>query len=188
MTTYAPTYTPRWKGTYVAMGIQHTLTLRAARGSSYATMDGYKDRAREVFAGFADVLGDDFSWVKAEVALTDSDVFVPGTTPTVAVPGTFDFSAISAIAKIKGLTFAGKAADGRARFTLFGLWFLDDSPGDEGANGIITPGEHSGVAGAVSTANTYFHAASGSAAGWYSRATYKANDHLLKLVRRGIIG
>lgn len=187
MTTYSPDFTPRWKGTYVAAGVQHSIQFRGARGDTFSTMDGYKDRAREIFEAMAGDLADDFAWVKAEIALTDSDVFIPATTPTVSVSGDNAVALYSPMKKISGLTFSGKTPTGRARFTMYGLLYLSDGPTGLGADGIITPAEAGGITSVVSTAGTYFKGNSGETAVWYNRATYKPNDHLLKLVRRGII-
>lgn len=187
MTTYAPTFTSRWRGTYVAGGIQHTIQFRGARGATFATMDGYKDRAREIFAAVATNLYDDFAWVGAEICLTDTELFSPSTIPGITVPGEYDGSSTSALSRIKGLTFSGKAPGSRARFTMFGVHFFDDGAAQLGADGIITPAEFAGIASVLVTANTYFYANSGGLAGWHNRATYKQNDHLLKLVRRGTI-
>jgi hypothetical protein len=187
MTTFAPTYTSRWRGKYVAGGIQHTLQLRGERGATYATMDGYKDRAREIFADLAAYLYDDFAWIQADIALTDTEEFGPGTLPTVTVPGTVDGTVLSAVQRIKGLTFSGRATGSRGRFTMFGLHFADLADGSLGGDGVIRPSEVAGIGAVVTTANTYFHAGSGALAGWHNQATYKENDHLLKLVRRGTI-
>jgi hypothetical protein len=187
MTTFAPTFTPRWKGTYVAASVQHTLQLRGPRGASFSTMDGYRDRAREVFDALHGDLCSDFAWVSAEVALTDSDVFLPATTPTVGMAGTNSLSDYSPIDKISALTLSGRTDEGRSRFSIFGLLFLGSTPGDIGADGLVTTAEVAGLSSVIGTANTYFYGNSGQLAVWHNRATFKPNDHLLKLVRRGII-
>jgi hypothetical protein len=150
-------------------------------------MDGYKERARELFANLSAYLYEDFAWISAEVCLTDTEEFLPATTPTVTVPGEFDGSSTSAVARIKGLTFSGRAAGSRGRFTMFGIHFFDEGDTVIAADGIVTPTEVAGVGNCVTLANTYFYAGSGSLASWHNQATYKANDHLLKLVRRGTI-
>ena len=187
MTTYAAPFTSRWKGTYRVGGIQHTITLRGPRGATFATMDGYKDRAREIFAAMASVLFSDFAWIAAEVALTDTEEFLPATLPTVGTPGTVDPATVSAIGRIKGLTFSGKAPGSRARFTMFGCNYPQGGVGIPGSDGVITPSESAPIATVLGVAATYFYANSGQLAGWHNRATYKENDHLLRLVRRGTI-
>lgn len=161
--------------------------FRGPRGATFATMDGYKDRARECFTGVSAYLFDDFSWVSAEVALTDSEEFAPGTTPTVGTAGVVDATELSPKARIMGLTFTGRALGSRGKFTMFGCFFPGEAAGDFGGNGIISPSEFGGISTVVGVANTYFYANSGAHAAWNNRATYKENDHLLKLVRRGTI-
>jgi hypothetical protein len=187
MTTFAPTFTPRWKGKYIVAGLQHTIQIRGPRGASFSTMDGMKDRARELFDAAHGDLCSDFGWIEASVALTDSDVFLPATTPTVGTPGGNSISDYSPISKISAMTVSGKAADGRARFSMYGLLFLGSTPGDIGADGLVRASEFAALTSIVTTANTYFYANSGLLAKFHSVATYKPNDHLLKLVRRGTI-
>lgn len=187
MTTYAPPFTPRWRGKYVAGGIQHTIQFRGARGASFAAMTSFGERARELFSNMSLYLFSDFAWVSAEVALTDEEEFAPTTTPTSGVPGTIDPLTVSPVSRIKGLTFTGRAKGSRGKFTMFGCYFQQDDSGTFGGNGVITPDEVVGITNNVTLANTYFYANSGELAKWYSRATYKENDHLLKLVRRGTI-
>ena len=187
MTTFAPTFTSRWRGTYKVGGIQHTLQLRGPRGATFATMDGYKDRAREIFTAVNTYLCDDFEWISAEVCLTDTEEFLPATLPSPPAGGLIDGSVLSARARIRGTTFSGKAPGSRARFTMFGIMLADYATGAAGADGILTTAEVPGIASVLSTAATYFYANSGGLASWHNRATYKENDHLLKLVRRGTI-
>ncbi len=188
MTTFAPTISPRWKGTYVAGGVQHTLQLRSPRGATFADIDTFaRAAAQTMFGAVLAFLADDYSWVQAEIALTDSDVFLPATTPTVASPGLVALSTFSATKKISAVTLTGKSATARARFSMFGLFIPADNPGDIGEDGNLTPAELAGLATIIATANTNARAADGSQATYHSRATYKENDHLLKLVRRGII-
>jgi len=187
MTTWAPTFTSRWRGTYKVGGIQHTLQLRGPRGATFATMDGYKDRARELFTAVNTFLFDDFEWISAEVCLTDTEEFLPATLPGAPAGGLIDGSVLAPRARIRGATFSGKAPGSRARFTLFGISLADYAAGSAGGDGVLTPAELPGLSTIISTAGTYFYANSGGLASWHNRATYKENDHLLKLVRRGTI-
>ncbi len=187
MTTYAPNFTPRWRGHYVAAGVQHAIQFRGPRGATFATMDGYRDRARELFANWASFLAVDFAWISSEVALTDEDLFNPATTPVVLVPGTLPVNTYSPVMKISALTFSGRAPGSRAKFSVFGLQFGVDATTALGRDGIITPAEASAISATTALAAIYFYANSGQLAQWHQRGTWKENDHLLKLVRRGII-
>lgn len=187
LTTYAPTFTPRYRATYICAGLRHTITARGPRGASFSTMDGYKDRMRELFSFCHGDLCEDFTWVQGEVALTDSDVFLPATTPSAITAGGNALSDYSPITKISAMTISGKADDSRARFSIFGLLFGGTTPGDIGSDGLVKASELAALASMVTLANTYFYANSGQLAHYRSIATYKPNDHLLKLVRRGTI-
>lgn len=187
MTTYAPTFTSRWRGKYRAAGIQHTIQFRGPRGATFSTMDGYGFHAYNLFTALQDYLYDDFVWIAAEVALTDTEEFLPGTLPSGISGAAVDATLVSAVHKIKGLTFSGKASGSRARCTMFGLSFADSAPGGVGANGIISPSEVAGIGTAITQLNAWGYANSGTLAVWHNQATYKENDHLLKLVRRGTI-
>lgn len=187
MTTFAPTFSPRWKGTYVVAGVQHTIQFRSSRGTTFSGMDAFAGIAASIFDAVHGDLCSDFGWVQAEIALTDSDVFLPATTPSVTTPGGNSISDYSPIDKISAMTLTGKSPTARSRFSIFGLLFLGSTPGDIGADGNVTISELAGLATIIGIANTSAHAADGSVAVFHSRATFKPNDHLLKLVRRGII-
>lgn len=187
MTTYAPTFTPRYRATYICAGLRHTITVRGPRGLSFSDMDNYNNRLRELFSMCHGSLCDDFAWVSGEVAMTDSDVFLPGTTPGAITAGGNALSDYSPISKISAMTISGKSEDSRARFSVFGLLAGGTTPGDMGQDGLIRPSELTALTGMVTLANTYFYANSGQIARFRNLATYKPNDHLLKLVRRGII-
>lgn len=187
MTTYAPNFTPRYKATYVVGGIQHTIQVRAARGSAAFVVEGLKDIVGQCFDALAAAVMSDLLWINAEYALTDSDDFVPSVVPTITTAPTFDESTIGPRARIRGLTFSGRATGSKARFTMFGVYENDTFSADDGSDGTITPSELPGLSTVLTLAANNFHSGSGQLATWHQRATYKENDHLLRLVRRGII-
>lgn len=186
MTTYAPTFTPRWKGNYVAAGVQHSIQGRGPRGTTFSDMQFFAGFMDELFGAVTAVLADDFAWVDASIALTDSDVFLPATTPT-GVTGTVDTTGIAPRKRIRALTFSGRTATGRSRISMFGIMLDDDLATDEGGDGLVTVAELAGIATIVTRLNSSYRGNSGDLAAWHNRGTYKENDHLLKLVRRGII-
>lgn len=187
MTTYAPNFTPRYKLTYRAGGITHTIQVRGVRGATLATMDAVGAQLSACFnalpAGnkFADLTA-----LSAETALTDSDVFVPAIFVALTV-GTLVVSAYSPRARIRGLTFNGRAPGSRAKFTIFGYRQPDELAATEGGDGQILTAEAAAVGTIAGLATTHFRANSGEAAVFAGRATYKENDHLLRLVRKGTI-
>jgi hypothetical protein len=187
MTTYAPTFTPRLKVSYKNGRIAHTIQVRGGRGSSLATMSGMVDPVANCFVALAAYLLNDFAWIQAEVALTDEETFVPVPVSGITVTGGVALTTQSAITRIRGLTISGRAAGSRARFTMFTPQFAANVDGSEGADGVITATEIPALTTIAGIANTYFRANSGDTALWRNHGTYKGNDHLLKLVRRGIV-
>jgi len=190
MSTHAANFTGRYRAHYIAAGVQHSILIRAPRGADLATViTNGQNGAAGVFAPTTALLADDFAWLSAEVALEDTEIFDPAPTPS-AVLGTVDFATgnWSARKRVSGLTFSGRSAGSRARFTLYGLDINGDLSTDIGANGIITVAEFSAIDGIVTSANTHNFAGNGEPASFYRRGTHKVNDKLLKLVRRGFIG
>jgi len=187
MTTYAPTFTPRLRCHYFAGRIAHSIQVRGPRGASLATMTGLVDPVANMFVALAAYLYSDFAWVSAEVALTDSETFVPVPVSGIVPVGAIVLVAQSAANRIRGLTVSGRAPGSRGRFTMFGLFFNGSADTDIAADGVVTATEVPAMTTVSGIANTYFKANSGDATLWYNRGTYKQNDHLLKLVRRGVI-
>src|SRR5690349_16402871 len=193
MTTYAPNFTPRLRVHYVACGLQHTIQVRAPRGTGAGPLSDRRGVIHDIFNLWAPKLCTDFAFISAEYALTDSELFTP-IDPPFPVTGTKGPGLYSAKQKVTSTNFAGRAATSRARFSLFGiLWIQDiiadalDAEDDGSRNGIVTPAENALVADTATAATSQFFANSGEATSWYPRATIKTNDHLLKLVRRGTI-
>lgn len=186
MTTYAPNFTPRYKLHYKVGNIEHTVQIRTPRGTDLGGTEFAGHALRDIWNGLAAYLLDDLVFLTAEVALTDSDVFGPASLP-VAVTGTLDPADYNARERIRGLTWNGRSTGSKARFTLFGLMFPDEGTGVVGSDGLILGSEVAAITSGAATATTYFKAGSGNAAVFQGRATYKENDHLLSLVRKGTI-
>lgn len=187
MTTYAPTFTPRLRVHYKVGGIAHSLQVRGTRGASLATMESLKDPVANCFVAVAAFLYDDFEWISAEVALTDSEIFSPVAVSGIVPVGAVALGTTSAVLRIRGLTISGRAPGSRGRFTMFGLSLPQGDVTSTAGDGVLTAAELPALVTIKGLADTYFKANSGDATIWYSRGTYKGNDHLLKLVRRGII-
>lgn len=187
MTTYAPNFTPRYKLTYRHGGITHTSMVRGVRGASLATMDAVGAQLVACWdlipaaAKYTDLLA-----LSAETALTDSDVFVPALFPAMT-PGTSAPNLASAMIRVTGLSWTGRAPGSHARFTMFGIFYGSDAPAGFGADGQILTSELAAIGSIAALATTHFKAGSGENAVFPGRATLKVNDHLLRLVRRGII-
>lgn len=187
MTTYAPNFTPRYKLRYRAGGIEHTIQVRSERGATFAATENLKDTIRACYQAVVARAYNDFVFLSAEIALTDSDVFSPAAIPLGLVGHVADPALFSAVARIRGLTFSGRAPGSRARFTMFGLAFSTDGPTALGGDGTILPAEEAGITTIANTATAAFRSGSGAGAIFPARGTYKVNDHLLRLVRKGVI-
>jgi len=187
MTTYAPNFTPRLKLRYLAGGIEHTIQVRAPRGTAFAAVEALGPDVRDCFLAIKATIYADFAWISGEVALTDSDIFLPCTVPLGLVDNVAVVATSSAVQRISGLTFSGRAPGSRARFTMYGSKILDDAAGLAGSNGVIVTAELAGIGTIAAIASANFVAGSGAAAIFPGRGTYKPNDHLLKLVRKGTI-
>jgi hypothetical protein len=185
MTTYAPNFTPRYRVRYNAAGIEHTIQMRGARGESGSAISGRAVDLHDMFLAAADILADDFAWISAEIALTDSDVFTPASLPG-AVTGLKDVADFNLQQRCVSTGFVGRAAGSRAAIYMYGLWWSTVS-GTPAENGRATVAEWATVTTITAILNTHAFAGSGELANWHNYANLKLNDHLLKLLRRGTI-
>jgi hypothetical protein len=185
MTTYAPNFTPRYRARYLAAGIEHTIQIRGARGESAVDISSRRSDLHDIFAAAATTLADDFQWLSADYALTDSDVFIPAVMPT-AVTGLYDVADFNIQQRCVSTGFVGRAAGSRSAIYLYGIWWAV-ATGAAAENGRVTPAEWAPVTTIKASLDTAGHAGSGALAVWHDYANTKLNDHLLKLVRRGII-
>lgn len=187
MPSFAPQYTPRYRARYRAAGVEHSIQIRGPRGHSAFLME--VDGRNACFAVFNSItarLAVDHEWISAEVALTDEDTFSPAAVPA-AVTGTVLVSSFTPVAKITAAAWSGRAPGSRSRVYAYGFLWVITSPGSISGDGLVTSGEEAGIATVATSLNGLARAGSGANAVWYNRVTVKPNDHLLKLVRRGII-
>jgi hypothetical protein len=185
MTTYAPNYTPRWRGRYLAGGIEHTIQVRTQRGQSAFITQGLGAFVRSLFFIYQDTLASDFAWLSAEYAVTDSDDFVP-MSPPAAVVGGASLAGFSLKQRCTSTNFNGRAVGSRAALYLYGIQW-DEGLSSIADNGRVSPAEDPNVTAVAAIATTNFFANSGTQATWHQYANIKVNDHLLKLLRRGTI-
>jgi hypothetical protein len=186
MTTYAPTFTPRYRLKYKAAGIEHTIQARGPRGTTLAGMQTIGHLFSTVFNNLSPQLADDFAYIQADVALTDDEVFNPATLPD-PVTGAVAVADFSLLQRVTASTFSGRAPGSKARFSLYGVQWVFAETTEDANDFVVTGVESAGVLGVVTAVNNIFCAGSGVPAAFYNRATIKANDDLIKKVRRGII-
>jgi hypothetical protein len=185
MTTYAPNFTPRWKGHYHAAGIDHTIMCRAPRGTTTAGLPTQAETVRASFSAMSGILASDFAWLGAEYALTDSDIFIP-TDPPATVTGAVDVGDFSLKQRATSTNFNGKAAGSRAALYFYGILWAEGL-GEDADNGRVTPAEEASLSTVITQLNAGAYANSGDSAIFHSYANVKVNDHFLKLLRRGTI-
>lgn len=186
MTTYAPNWTPRYKASYSVVGLIHSITLRAPRGTDAAGTIALADVAHDFFDAMAASLASNFAWIEASYALTDSDVFIPTDVPA-TVTGANNPADFSLMQKISPLVFSGRSASGRARVSAYGV-----SLGPLGISGDpldfqILSAEDAGVAAAIAVLQAGAVGAAGEVTTWHLKATQKPNDRLVRKVRQGTI-
>lgn len=185
MTTYAPNFTPRARLKYVAAGIEHTIMMRGPRG---ATADDLGDQFGSIRACFnfgATFLADDFAWISAEYALTDSDIFLPRDVPA-AVSGTIDPTTMGLKQRVTSTSFNGRVAGSRAQIFFYGFKWTEGI-GNPADNGRVTVAEAAFIGSIVSELSGQAHAGNGQQARFNGYANIKVNDFLLSKVRKGTI-
>jgi hypothetical protein len=192
MASYAPDYTPRYKAHYTAAGIQHSMQFRMHRGITDNAGEVAGAAACTVVCSYLEArLPVDFAWTSAEYAQEDSPVFVPVATLPDPIVGEIALAALSAVERITSTTFAARGAFGRTRVSIYCPDWDEDVVGELGSRGIINGADYATIANIVTglnALNASLATNGNSSASWYSRATIKRNDHLLKLVRRGLTG
>lgn len=188
MTTFAPTFTPRYKAHYHAAGIDHSMTIRGQRGESQTAVENRGDSIGFIFALWNSFLADDFAYLFAEYCPQDVDVFVPARLPVYLPVGEVPTGDMTVRERITGTTFSGKSSNGRARFTLFGIRWVDAPIDPTSQDFKVTAAEDARIASTVTEANGKFQSAGNLPATFHNQATIKEWDNLVKLARRGLVG
>ena len=191
MTTYAPNFTPRYKAKYHVAGLDHTIQLRTTRGASSSVTNALRESLYDMFNVWSAQLAEDFAWISAEYALTDSDIFFPGDMPD-AVLGGQALAEFSVQDKITSTGFVGKAAGSKAKVFLYGISWNPDNlvspPVPDTSNDFRVQGtDNANVLACQTSLNLRARANSGEFTVWYPYANIKPNDRLLALARRGLI-
>lgn len=190
MASYADNFTPRLKVKYMAAGITHTIMVRGIRGTSAVLMANKLAIIHDLFNNFAAQLADDFTFLQGDIALTDSDDWIPTSIP-VQVVGTQAVAQFTPWQKITSTTHSGRSAGSRARYSMYGIkWDLANQGSDIDQiayNGVVDSAEHAGVAANKILADAQLASNAGVAATFYTRMTVKPNDALLRKLRNGTI-
>lgn len=192
MPDFAPNVTARYRLHYAVAGRNHTVQCRGVRGVDVSTLNADASAyVRSVFNALATFLADDLSFISAEYALTDSDLFFPGTVPA-AVVGSVSAALFSQQDSISHLTFSGRGSLGsKINMKIYGAAFGPDTlPANLSSDFVITSAEHANIAAAVAALNASpsgrIVAIDNSVATYHARATLKVNDFWLRKVRQGL--
>lgn len=189
MATYADNYTSRVRGDYIACGIPHRLQVRSPEPDMTAVVaEAFANVINNYILSFEAVIADDWAWTGWAYAPADSDVFTPFV-PLLAdtIVGAVDYSTISGRRRVTAANHAARSALSTTRIYWFGLIFNDWQAADPGGDGVLTPAEATALSGATGIVSGALATASGEAAIFYNRLTYKVNDRLFRLVKRGLI-
>ena len=192
MPDFAPNVTARYRLHYNAIGRVHTTQCRGTRGIDVSTLQA--DGAaylRAVFVALAAIMSDDLSFISAEYALTDSDLFFPATVPA-AVVGGVSAALMSKQDSISHLTFSGRGAGGsKVNQKIYGVGFAPDTlPANIASDFVLLSSENANISAAVAAFNTSpsgrVVAIDNTVPTYHARATLKVNDFWLRKVRRGL--
>lgn len=121
MPDYAPNYTARYRMRYSVGGANHTSTIRPAGSSDDPAAIAGAGAAifTDVLTALAPMLSDDFTVLGADVAVANSDIFLPAATVPVGTGSlgtTLDAGWVPMNLSFVGRTTAG----GRGLFRIFG--------------------------------------------------------------------
>lgn len=190
MTTYADNFTHRVRGSYIAMGIPHRWQVRAIGTGSFTDIQAntIAETLNNYVLSFEATLCSDWAWTGWEYAARNTDVFIPFTPSlTDTIVGIADFSATGKRKRISACNQAGRGATGSARMYWWGILTSDVQTTDKASDLVLTSAEITGLPGATGIINGALGTSSGAPATFYERLTYKENDRLVRLVRRGLI-
>lgn len=187
MADFAPNFTARYRLHYTALGKQHSMLWRIARGAGTPGLPFMIAKVTEFLDALAPVRFTDWQTVSAEFALEDVDIFAPAGLPSpiagaVAIPA--DFLSQSTLTT----GFVGRSSAGqKARMFVYGCASSPElgttTPAD---NFRITASESAVVAAAIAELNAGSPTIVGSdnmPVSWYSYVNVKYNDHWVAVVR-----
>ena len=191
MPDFAPNVTGRYKLHYRVVGRSHTIQVRVARGAIFADIvNNSRVYLLALFTALASNLCDDLSFVSAEAALTDSDLFFPAATPT-AVAGAIALAGYSGQDSISHLTFSGRGAFGsKTNVKVYGWQANPDTlPLNQASDFVLLATESAAISSAIGALNgggASIVAIDNSPPTYHNRATLKVNDFWLRRLRQGL--
>lgn len=191
MPDFAPNVTGRYRLHYNVVGRVHTIMARTRRGlDATAIQTSGAVYLRGIFVALAAGLCDDLSFLSAEYALHDSDLFFPAALPAGVVGGQA-IATFSGQDSITHLTFSGRGQLGsKVSLHVYGHATTPDTlPANVWSDFVVLGGESAGIAAAVVAANTdsgNIVAIDNTRGQYANRATVKVNDFWLRRLRQGL--
>ena len=191
MPDFAPNVTGRYKLHYSVVGRGHTIQVRVARGAIFADIvNNSRVYLLALFTALAPNLCADLTFLSAEAALTDSDLFFPAAVPT-AVVGAIALALYSGQDSISHLTFSGRGAFGsKTNVKVYGWQANPDTlPINQASDFVLLATESAAISSAIAALNgggASIVAIDNSPPTYHSRATLKVNDFWLRRLRRGL--
>ena len=181
---FAQNWTPRIRLHYSVHSRDHVLQVRAARGANLTEINSMLAKLAAFISAGAGMLYSDWLATSAEYALTDSDVFLPLTVPSIST-GALSTSGRPASQRALGLTLIGRGANGsKWKMTLFGTGNLVAA--SQGDDWTLTTTESTPLADMIEAFTELppiFRAIDGSTVTPYPKARLKYYDHWVKDAR-----
>jgi hypothetical protein len=188
MADFAPNYTARYRVRYFVGGANHSTTLRCTPGSQTNAAISAIGAAvySDVFTALGGSMSDDLAILGADVAVKDSDIFLPAEVLPVGA-GSLGADLDAGFRPIN-LSFVGRSSSGgRAVFRIFGVGVNPMAASADENDYRLTIAESLPVMGVVNALNlaTVLCANDGAPVTWYPYANININSYWQKRNRRG---
>jgi len=186
MADFAPNFTVRYKITYTTGGHNHTAQVRAARGSGAAGALGARDRLMACVNALSTLRYTDWTLLKGEYSIEDTDFFNPDPTIAGATAGTVVIPANPKSQGILSTGFVGKSILGaKARLFLYGVDLSPETSVASADDFRLLATQSAPVAAAIAalSAGVGLVGSDNGGINWYSYVNLKYNDYWLKRIR-----
>lgn len=187
MTTFAPDFTPRVKYTYQSAGLEHSITMRVARGTSdSAAVSGVANALGALFGALASLLPTDAKFIAGFLYRQDSSIALGGQGLPTQPTGVQDIADYTPMMRATATTFKGSREGTSVHYEVFGVFWDPSDVAGGAANGKVNSAESAPVAAAIAALNaaSILTTINGFHPIYYPYATVKPNDYWVGQVRR----
>lgn len=188
--SYAPFNTPRVIWVYKAVGVEHRMMFRGARGSSLGSLQTSATAlGASLAAALQSLLDDEWVYTDGLVIPQDTNVGIPASPPA-SPTGAIDPATYTPIRKCYHLTFTGRTlAGGRVQYKVYAPFLSLETVGGPAENGVIEPGQSTPVDNARTaiTGASWLVGADNSPVVLDNTVTLNINDSWEGKVRKGSI-